>query len=127
MREVRHAAMMAIGGAPCAGPGGMIMRTPIRTTTMLAVLVLGWSSIKAGTPEDAYIDARDAAIAKIKAAVKAETRGPTAGYGERILTTEKQARADLEQQMRAIIGPVSIEGLDKTGALNLDTDRKSVV
>ena len=113
--------MMAIGGAPCAGPGGMIIRTPIRTTTMLAVLVLGWSSIKAGTPEDAYIDARDAAIAKIKAAVKAETRGPTAGYGDRILTSEKQARADLERQMRAIIGPVSIDGLDRTGALNLDT------
>jgi len=121
MHKVSQAAMMVIGGAACAGPGGMIMRTSIRTTAMLAVLVLGWSSISAGTPEEAYIEARDAAIAKIKAAVVAETRLPTAAYGDRILTTEKQARADLEQQMRTIIGPVSIDGLDRTGALNLDT------
>jgi len=121
MHKVSQAAMMVIGGAACAGPGGMIMRTSIRTTAMLAVLVLGWSSISAATPEEAYIEARDAAIAKIKAAVAAETRLPTAAYGDRILTTEKQARADLEQQMRTIIGPVSIDGLDRTGALNLDT------
>src|SRR5215510_4054920 len=99
----------------------MIMRRLIRTTTILAVLVLGLSSIKAGTPEDAYIEARDVAIAKIKAAVAAQPRGTKDGYGEQVRTIEKQARGDLEQRMRAIIGPVSIDGLDKTGALNLDT------
>src|SRR5262245_1128797 len=99
----------------------MIMRRLIRTTTILAVLVLGLSSIKAGTPEDAYIEARDVAVAKIKAAVAAQPRGTKDGYGEQLRTIEKQARGDLEQRMRAIIGPVSIDGLDKTGALNLDT------
>ncbi len=79
-------------------------------------------SAAAATPEQAYIAARDASIAKIKAAVKAEKRGPMDNYGAAIIKMEEKARADLEQQMRVIVGPAAIKGMDDDkGALNLDT------
>ena len=75
----------------------------------------------AATVEDGYIAARNVAIAKLKAAVDAEKRGPTDGYSDKILAMEKEARAALERQMRAIVGPIAIKGLQGKGALNLDT------
>ena len=89
---------------------------------MAAVLAAGIISLaSAATPEDAYIAARDAAIARIKAAADAEKRGPMDGYGDKILAAEAQAQAELEKQMRAIIGPVVIKGMTGEAKLNLDT------
>ncbi len=89
---------------------------------MVAILAAGIISLaSAATPEDAYIAARDVAIAKIKAAADAEKRGPTDGYGDKILAAEAQAQAKLEKQMRAIIGPVVIKGMTGEAKLNLDT------
>ena len=75
----------------------------------------------AAAPEEAYIAARDAAIAKIKAASDAEPENPTAGDDDKVLALDQAARAALERQMRAIIGPIAIEGMYGQGALNLDT------
>jgi hypothetical protein len=92
---------------------------------LLAALICAASlspPANAATPEQAYIAARDAAIAKIKAAEKAEKRGPTDNYGDAILKMDEEATAGLEQQMRAIVGPVVIKGMeDDKGATNLDT------
>lgn len=98
------------------------MRRLASIIAMIA-LVLGLSatSSKAVMPEEAYIASRDAAIAKIKATADAEKRGPTDGYDANTLAAEEQARAALEQQMRAIIGQVQFMGIDDAGTLNLDT------
>ncbi len=91
----------------------------VLTVVLAAVRVL--PSATAATPEEAYIAARDAAIAKIKTAAAAEKRGPMDNYGAQILAMDEQARTGLEQQMRAIVGPVAIQDMDDQGALNLDT------
>jgi hypothetical protein len=92
----------------------------ILAVVIAASLVL--PSARAATPEELYIAARDAAIAKIKAAVDAEKRGPMDNYGTNILAVEEHARAGLEQQMRAIVGAVAIKGKGmEESALNLDT------
>ena len=92
----------------------------ILAVVIAASLVL--PSARAATPEELYIAARDAAIAKIKAAVDAERRGPMDNYGTNILAVEEHARAGLEQQMRAIVGAVAIKGKGmEESALNLDT------
>ena len=88
---------------------------------LLLATGLAGQAARAATPEDLYFTARDAAIAKVKAAVDAQKRGPTDGYDDRILAMEAAARADLERQMRGIVGPVAIQGLPGPGALNLDT------
>jgi hypothetical protein len=86
------------------------------------VLAAGISfSASAQTREDAYIAARDAAVAKIKAAADTEKRGPMDGYSDKILAAEAKAQAELEKQMRAIIGPVVIKGMTGEAKLNLDT------
>lgn len=95
-----------------------------RATAGLAIAtaaMLGASFAEAATPEQLYLAARDAAIAKLKTAVAAEKRGPMDNYGDEILAMEEKARAGLQQQMRAIIGPVAIVGINDEGALNLDT------
>ena len=91
----------------------------VLTVVLAAVRVL--PSATAATPEEVYIAARDAAIAKIKTAAAAEKRGPMDNYGAQILAMDEQARTGLEQQMRAIVGPVAIQDMDDQGALNLDT------
>lgn len=99
------------------------MRAFIRAAVVVSVAsaALSLSPATAVGPEDAYVAARDAAVARIKAAVDAEKRGPTDNYGEPILRIEEEARADLETRMRAIIGPVAIRGVEQNGAINLDT------
>ncbi|HWC92086.1 MAG TPA: hypothetical protein VG475_03095, partial [Pseudolabrys sp.] len=75
----------------------------------LALLTADWPpASRAATPEESYIATRDAAIARLKAAVAAEQRGPMDGYGDAIVAEEKRAREALEQQMRAIVGPVPL-------------------
>jgi len=75
----------------------------------------------ATTAEDSYIAARDAAIAQVKAAADAEPKNPTGSDDDKVDALDDQARASLERQMRAIVGPVAIEGLDGISAINLDT------
>jgi hypothetical protein len=100
------------------------MRRFMCASVLLAIIVAGhlFSSLAgAATSEDLYRDVRDAAIAKIKGAIQAEKRGPTDSYGANIQTMDEQARASLERQMRVIVGPVAIKGLQERGTLNLDT------
>jgi len=88
----------------------------------LALLIAAWPpASRAATPEESYLATRDAAIARLKAAVAAEQRGPMDGYGDAIVAEEKRAREALEQQMRAIVGPVALKGIAGEGTLNLDT------
>ena len=76
----------------------------------------------AATPaEDAYIAARDAAIAKVKAAADAEPKNPTGGDDDKVIALDTQELAGLEKQLRAIVGPVAIKGLGGKSAINLDT------
>jgi hypothetical protein len=96
------------------------MHRNVRLFIVAAALLLS-SLAGATTPEDLYVAARDAAIAKLNAALKAEKRSPTDSYSANIGAIDDQARAQLEQQMRAIVGPVGIRGLKEEGTLNLDT------
>ncbi|MGA8321372.1 MAG: hypothetical protein WB774_11275, partial [Xanthobacteraceae bacterium] len=68
--------------------------------------------------------------AKIKAMDKANTdkantdkAKPASSNGDdsALLAAEEKARKGLEVQMRAILGPVAIKGLEGEGAINLDT------
>jgi hypothetical protein len=96
----------------------------IRVPTMAAFLIVAGLLLTpaAATPaEDAYIAARDAAIAKVKAATDAEPKNPTGGDDDKVLTLDNQELAGLEKQMRAIVGPLAIEGFDGKSAINLDT------
>ena len=96
----------------------------IRVSTMAAFLIVAGLLLTpaAATPaEDAYIATRDAAIAKVKAATDAEPKNPTGGGDDKVLTLDNQELAGLEKQMRAIVGPLAIEGFDGKSAINLDT------
>jgi hypothetical protein len=104
------------------------MRLIVRASTMLAVAIAAaWISplAIAATPEQAYIAARDAAIAKIKAMDAANTeaakKNPSTSDDSAVIDFDKKASAALERQMRTIVGPVAIKGMDGDGALNLDT------
>ncbi len=87
----------------------------------VATIVIAASAAAATTAEDAYIAARDTAIAKVKAATDAEPKNPTGGDDDKVIALDNRELAGLEQQMRAIVGPVTIKGLDGKGAINLDT------
>lgn len=68
----------------------------------------------AATPEDEYIAARDAAIAALKAA-------PAGDIDEATRKREEAARDDLTGRLKAIIGPMTVKGLDGPARLNLET------
>ena len=96
----------------------------IRVPTMAAFLMVAGLLLTpaAATPaEDAYIAARDAAIAKVKAATEAEPKNPTGDDDDKVIALDNQELAGLENQMRAIVGPLAIKGLDGKSAINLDT------
>lgn len=84
-------------------------------------MVIASPCAHSASPEDTYIATRDAAIAGIAAAVKDDKHGSTEGLSPAIDTLDDQALATLERQMRGIVGPVAIKGIDGKGALNLDT------
>ena len=95
----------------------------ILSATMAAALAI--PSATAASPEEAYVAARDGAVAGIKAAADAENRGSMDYYGASILALEEQERAGLEQQMRAIIGRVTIKGSSRKGcAQSRHADRR---
>lgn len=94
----------------------------LRAKVLLAVVLAAvLTPATATTAKDTYIAARDAAIANVKAAADAEPKHPNGSDDDKVDALDDQARAGLEKQMRAIIGPVTIEGLDGTSAINLDT------
>ena len=75
----------------------------------------------AATPEETYWAARDAAIAKVKAATAAEPKNPTGSDDDKVIALDNRELAGLEKQLRAIVGAVAIKGLDGKSAINLDT------
>jgi len=100
------------------------MRIIIRAKVQLAVVIVAAfvaTSAAAATPEQAYIAARDAAIAKLKAAEDAEPKNPTGDDDDKVIALDNQELASLEKQMRAIVGSLAIQGLDGKSAINLDT------
>lgn len=101
------------------------MRVTLCAKNRLAVAIAAGLIVApaaAATPaEDAYIAARDAAIAKVKAAADAEPKNPTGGDDDKALALNNRELASLEKQIRVIVGPVSIKGLDGKSAINLDT------
>jgi hypothetical protein len=101
---------------------GMKPHNPANSVLGLVVATIVVISVAAATTaEDTYIAARDAAIAKVKAATDAEPKNPSDSDEDKVLALNNQELAGLETQMRAIVGPVTIEGLDGKAAINLDS------
>ena len=71
------------------------------------------SRASAATLEEDYIATRDAAVARLTAASEKNA--------DRAAKEEKAELADLEKKMRAIIGPLQIQGMKAEGTLNMDT------
>ena len=101
----------------------------MRAAVILAVATLGLCSAlpaRAETPEQLYFATRNAAIAKITAATDAYVAMPAeprAAKGEamdNMTALDTAERTKLEQQLRAIVGPVAIQRFVGSGALNLD-------
>src|SRR5262249_37325895 len=85
-------------------------------STLVALLMLIIPALAAaGTIDEDYFAARDAYIEKFK---------PTeinADVPESVLKEEELARADLEKQLRRIVGASEIKGMPGAGTINLDT------
>lgn len=79
----------------------------------LPALFLGATLAFAGTPEEDYIAARDAAIAKIKT-FEAKNPGRDAGK------MEEKALADLDRRLQAVVGPLSVKPYPAKGKLAID-------
>lgn len=85
---------------------------PARLALPLLFLVVG--AAPAATPEDDYIAARDAAIAKIK---KVEAKNPSADTSK----MDGKALADLEKRLQAIIGPLDVKPYPEKGKIAFDS------
>jgi hypothetical protein len=81
---------------------------------LAGAVILTAAAAWAGSPEETYFAARDAAIQKIKALEDAK-------QDEAATKVHDAAFADLQAQMRGIIGPVAIKGLPADGTLNLSS------
>jgi hypothetical protein len=79
----------------------------------LPAILLGLAAA-AGTPEEDYVAARDAAIAKIKAI---EAKTPSADTGE----IDQKALADLEKRLQAIIGDLAVKPYSTRGKITIET------
>ena len=90
-------------------------------TALALIAFAGMALTCAGaqTPEQAYYAARDAAVARVKALN--HPVGPTGPTPQEAIDEDTRSLAALEQQMRAIVGPVTIKGMTGNGAINLDT------
>jgi hypothetical protein len=91
-----------------------IVPTPRAVCFLIAAFVSAGAAPTETSPEDHYVALRDAAIEKLKSIYDA---GNIDDAGTK---PENLARADLEAQMRAILGPLSYAGFGP-GKLNLDT------
>ena len=82
---------------------------------LLAVLLLAPWAADAASPEESYLAAREAAIARFTAYEAAND------YSDAVFAEHDRALADLEAQLRLIIGPVAIDSFSDGGVINLDT------
>src|SRR5258708_5422074 len=83
-------------------------------STLVALMLLSGAAAAASF-EETYFAARDAYIDKLK------PPGINVDVDEAVLKQEQLARADLEKQLRQIVGPVEIKGFAAPGKSNLDT------
>jgi hypothetical protein len=94
------------------------MKTPASLSCVTSLLIAGLVAGGAATPQSSseahYIESRDAAIKKLKPLYDAGAADDAASK------TDDAARADLEGQLRAILGPQDYEGFG-SGKLNLDS------
>ncbi|MCC3244619.1 hypothetical protein LG047_04650 [Methylocystis sp. WRRC1] len=86
-----------------------------QTPLALLALVLTLASAFAATPEEAYLAARDAAIAKIK---KLEAKQ---GAEDAVGKEQQKALADLEKRLQGIIGDLAVKPYPAKGKINIDT------
>jgi len=83
------------------------------TAAALALCLYLASAARAATPEDAYIAARDAAIAKVKAL---EAKKDVDGADK----AQTQALAELGKRLQELIGEIDAPGYPKKGVINLE-------
>lgn len=83
----------------------------------IVLLILSSSVAGAASPEQSYLAARDAQIRKITAADKAKMNA------ERFSKLQDSAVADLEKQLKTVVGPsaLNVPGLTATPKINNDT------
>jgi hypothetical protein len=80
----------------------------------VALTLLG-SAAFAATPEETYVVARDAFIAKFN------PPGDPVAPSEATSKEEERARAELLKQMRSLIGPLNVRGFSSESAYNVGT------
>ena len=80
---------------------------------VIALMLLIPAASHAASPEDSYIASRDRYAAKLD---QADGRK----VPDSILKQEESFRADLEKQLRRIVGPTAIRGFPSEGKSNLD-------
>ncbi|WP_162826810.1 hypothetical protein [Pseudolabrys taiwanensis] len=90
------------------------MKKHIAVLAAICMTAVVASRVAAATPEDAYIAARDAAIAAMKAL-------PAGDDDDATRKREEAARTDLTGRLQAIIGPIAIKGLDGQARSNIET------
>jgi hypothetical protein len=89
-------------------------------SALVALLIAMPIAASAAAPEDAYIAARDAYTKKLEPLDKPNPN-PAAASDDAFLKAQDAARADLEQQLRAIVGPVAVKGFSGAGKINLES------
>jgi len=72
-------------------------------------------TLVAASPEEKYFEARDNFIRELEKA-----SGPIDVLDEK----DRRALAELEKQLKSIVGPVNVEGFPKEGKINLETLQK---
>ena len=94
----------------------------LRVLLAASVALVSWSVARAATPaEDAYFAAREAAVAKVKAAAQAKPAKKDAKKQEAALKQlEDQSREALLKQLSELVGPQKPQGYDK-GEFSLES------
>jgi hypothetical protein len=95
---------------PAAGAGEVCVRTKFLLIALLAVIPV--TGLAASLEQD-YIASRDRYIATFK---RLDKPGKT---DDRLFAREQRAMADLEKQLRQIIGPLAFDGVAAEGKINL--------
>jgi len=88
--------------------------------TLAALLIAMPLAASAASLEDTYVAARDG-YTKTLTALDKPNPNPTAGPDEKFLKAQDDARADLERQLRTIVGPVAVKGFTGAGKINLES------
>ena len=87
---------------------------------LAALLIAMPLAASAASPEDAYVAARNAYTKKLEPLDKPNPN-PAAASDDKFLKAQDAARADLEKQLRAIVGPVAVKGFTGAGKINLES------